>query len=93
MFENCDYKTNVYDNFKSHKYRQHSGTGNTFKSGISSVEKFSVSVASDISDEEITESNENLNCEDSENLEKTIEIKIASVLLNWSTSYLCLMQL
>lgn len=84
-FQNCEYKTNVYENFKSHKYRKHSGTVNTFKPGISSVDESSASVASDISDVEIIESDVNLNSAFdngySENLEKDIELKIASVLL------------
>lgn len=85
MFQNCEYKTNVYENFKSHKYRKHSGTVNTFKPGISSVDESFASVASDISDVEIIESDVNLNSAFdngySENLEKDIELKIASVLL------------
>ena len=85
MFQNCEYKTNVYENFKSHKYRKHSGTVNTFKPGICSVEESCASVACDISYGENAESNINLNYAfdngDSENLEKDIELKIASVLL------------
>ena len=69
-------KTNVCDNFKSHKYRKHSGTVNTFNPGIRFVEEYCASVASDISDGEIIESNINLNSPfdngDFENLEKDI---------------------
>ena len=81
MFQNCEYKTNVYENFKSHKHRKHSGTVNTFKPGISSVEESCASVSSDILYGENTESNINLNSPfdsgDSENLEKDVELKIA----------------
>lgn len=60
VFQNCDYKTNIYENCKSHKYRKHSGTANIFKPGIISVEECSASVASDISDGESI-SDDNLN--------------------------------
>lgn len=84
VFQNCEYKTNVYDNFKSHKYRKLSGTVNTFKPGIGFVKEYCASIASDISDGEIIESNVNLNSSfdngDFKNLEKDIEFKIASVL-------------
>ena len=46
-----EYKTNVYENFKSHKYRKHSGTGNIFKPGTNYItEPVFASLASDISD-------------------------------------------
>lgn len=35
VFKDCAYKTNIYENFKSHKYRKKSDTCNAFKSGIS----------------------------------------------------------
>lgn len=85
VFQNCDYKTNIYENFKSHKYRKHSGREDTFKPGIISVEESFIGVASDVSEEEIIEHNVPLTSDldkgDSENLEKDIELKIASVLL------------
>ena len=79
MFQDCEYKTNVYENFKSHKYRKHSGTGNIFKPGINSVTESFASVASDMSDGERIESNDDLDSAfvdvDPENLEKDIELK------------------
>lgn len=41
---NSEFTTNVYENLKSHKYRKHSGTVNTSKPGINSVEEFWASV-------------------------------------------------
>lgn len=92
MFQDCDYKTNIYENFKSHKYRKHSGTENVLKQGINSVEASCASVASDIPDGENIESDVNLDSafdnRDSENLEKDIGLKIASVLLKLENIYL-----
>lgn len=92
MFQDCEYKTNIYENFKSHKYRKHSGTVNVFKPGIISGEESCATVASDISDGEIVESNVNLNSVsdngDFENLEKDIELKLASVLLKLENIFL-----
>lgn len=96
-FKNCEYKTNIYENFKSHKYIKHCDTVNVFKPGIDFVEKSCGSVASDISDGESIESSVNVDTAfdngDSENLEKDIELKIASVLLKLENIMLCLMQL
>lgn len=91
MFQNCEYKSNVYENFKSHKYRKHSGTANVFKPGINSVEDTCASLASNISDGDSIECSVNLDFafdnEDSENLEDT-ELKIASVLFKLENIYL-----
>ena len=92
VFQDCEYKTNVYENFKSHKYRKHSGTGNIFKPGNNSVTESFASVASDISDGERIESNDDLDSAfvdvDPENLEKDIKLKLASVLLKLENIFL-----
>ncbi|XP_049333152.1 uncharacterized protein LOC125804583 isoform X1 [Astyanax mexicanus] len=92
VFQNCEYKTNIYENFKSHKYRKHSGTVNIFKPEICSVEESSASVTNDISDVESVGSIVNLDTDlgigVAENLEKDIELKIASILLKLENVYL-----
>lgn len=89
VVQDCAYKTNIYENFKSHKYRKHSGTCNTFKPGITEKQLLDSDqscsgVSTDIFDQESTgEANPDptFTKSDSENLEKEIELKIASVLL------------
>ena len=34
MFQDCSYKTKIYENFKIHKYRKHANTVNYSKHGI-----------------------------------------------------------
>lgn len=95
MYKDCTYKTNVYVNFKSHKHRKHCGASN-FKPGVvenkivNSVNESFESVSGDISDDEITCSNEPVIDSDPVNLEKEIEFKLALVLLKLENIYLVL---
>ncbi|XP_013884487.1 transcription factor IIIA isoform X2 [Austrofundulus limnaeus] len=97
VFQDCAYKTNIYENFKSHKYRKHSDTCNIFKPGITEKQQLDSGVqlcaggGTDIFDQEsIGEANldPSFNKSDSENLEKDIELKLASVLLRLESSFL-----
>lgn len=73
------YQTNIYENYKSHKYRKHSDIGNTFKTGITEKkqldcgEELCVSSGTDIFDQDNTaQANQDhtFNETDSENLQR-----------------------
>lgn len=100
MFQDCEYKTNVYAIFKSHKFRKHSCAVNIFKPGIvkrkerNTSENLCSNVVcdSDISDVESVQGDADydsaLDRVDPEILEKDIELKIASVLLKLENIFL-----
>ncbi|XP_023198103.1 uncharacterized protein LOC111610076 [Xiphophorus maculatus] len=97
VFQDCVYQTNIYENYKSHKYRKHSDISNTFKTGITEKkqldcgEELCVSSGTDIFDQDSTaQANQDhtFNETDSENLQRDIELKLASVLLKLESSFL-----
>nr|XP_054599134.1 uncharacterized protein LOC107389155 isoform X1 [Nothobranchius furzeri]XP_054599135.1 uncharacterized protein LOC107389155 isoform X1 [Nothobranchius furzeri] len=91
VYQNCFYKTNVYENYKSHKYRKHSGKVDEFKPEIvlltKNPEELSASVAVFSDGESSIGCNETLD-DDAEQLEKDFEIKLASVLLKLESVFL-----
>lgn len=83
MFNGCSFKTNIYSSFLSHKLRKHqSCTINDFKSGIVVTSLIPNPPDSDLN-EEIEPATE-----ESRDLEKEVELKLASLLLKLEHTYL-----
>ena len=89
MFDGCSYKTNIYNSFRTHKWRKHqSCTVNDFKSGI-----IVTSLSSNPSDSLNSDLNEEVQLDEpitdeSRDLENKFELKLASLLLKLEHSYL-----
>lgn len=94
MFAGCSYKTNIYGAFNTHKWRKHTPhTINDLKPGIvggpvvspAVVESFERSTTEQL-DEDLP--SEELPDEESTDLTKVIELKLASVLLKLENAFL-----
>uniref|UniRef100_A0AAQ5Y9B3 C2H2-type domain-containing protein n=1 Tax=Amphiprion ocellaris TaxID=80972 RepID=A0AAQ5Y9B3_AMPOC len=93
VFRNCEYKTNVYERYRTHKYRKHSSNACDFKPGIVQIDENTEEFDGKLSDvESDIDCQEDLNVlsksDYSQHLEKCLECKLAAVLLKLESIFL-----